>query len=174
MIRCRLTARGEAVVLPRQDGPTLWALGCYGSKPGEPVCRLSLVEAAHLLHAGRITLTDEAGLGVSSGQLDGLLTDRQRCLLRAYSELRRRWVVRSGINYGTDFVLYRASPDTEHAEYAVLVFGEQSDSDRAVSWRTLLGINRSCVGAKKRLLVATVGTDVRLTEVGRWIPEAER
>ncbi len=27
------------------------------------------------------------------------------------------WIVRSGLNYGTDFVLYRTSPETEHAEY---------------------------------------------------------
>ncbi|CAH2065344.1 unnamed protein product [Thlaspi arvense] len=41
---------------------------------------------------------------------------------KAYSHLRsKNWIVRSGLQYGVDFVAYRHHPSLVHSEYAVLV-----------------------------------------------------
>ncbi|XP_010503178.1 PREDICTED: tRNA-splicing endonuclease subunit Sen2-1 [Camelina sativa] len=43
-------------------------------------------------------------------------------LYKAYSHLRlKNWIVRSGLQYGVDFVVYRHHPSLVHSEYAVLV-----------------------------------------------------
>lgn len=56
----------------------------------------------------------------------------------AYRYLRTQgWVPRSGLRYGAAFVVYRAGPEQEHAEYAVLVQHETSNPVE-MSWRSLL------------------------------------
>ncbi|XP_074589501.1 tRNA-splicing endonuclease subunit Sen2-1-like isoform X2 [Curcuma longa] len=50
-------------------------------------------------------------------------------LYKAYSHLRsKNWVVRSGTNYGVDFIAYRHHPALVHAEYAVLVIPEKDSN----------------------------------------------
>ena len=106
------------------------------------------------------------------------------CLLR-----QKGFVVHSGINYGTDFVLYRKDPDLVHAEHSVVVLDAD---DRNFTWRTAVGINRSCASAKKTLLIASVKKnpsskneedalesfvkdyDIQLVKMTRWIPEESR
>lgn len=66
-----------------------------------------------------------------------------------FKSLRRKgWIVKSGLNYGINFVLYQGSPELKHAEYAVAVL---PSTDSTFNFRKLLGLNRSCVGAKKVL-----------------------
>ncbi|KAL1315076.1 hypothetical protein HN51_041860 [Arachis hypogaea] len=44
---------------------------------------------------------------------------------KAYSHLRmKNWVVRSGFQYGVDFVVYRHHPSRVHSEYGVLVLSD--------------------------------------------------
>ncbi|MCI50046.1 tRNA-splicing endonuclease subunit Sen2-1-like, partial [Trifolium medium] len=44
------------------------------------------------------------------------------CFYKAYSHLRmKNWVVRSGAQYGVDFIVYRHHPARVHSEYGVLV-----------------------------------------------------
>jgi hypothetical protein len=59
-------------------------------------------------------------------------------------------VVKSGIKYGTDFVLYRRGPAHYHAEWSVVVqasgegvvCGQWSAGGRQLSWRNLATLNR--------------------------------
>jgi tRNA-splicing endonuclease subunit Sen2 len=59
-------------------------------------------------------------------------------------------VVKSGIKYGTDFVLYRRGPAHYHAEWSVVVQasgegvvgGQWSAGGRQLSWRNLATLNR--------------------------------
>ncbi|CAH9072995.1 unnamed protein product, partial [Cuscuta europaea] len=51
-------------------------------------------------------------------------------LCRAYCHLRsKNWVVRSGSQYGVDFVAYRHHPSLVHSEYAVLVLSLEEGSN---------------------------------------------
>jgi len=99
------------------------------------------------------------------------------------------WVVRPGVKFGADFLLYKDGPVYYHASYSVLV---QTHSKK-ISWVELSGLNRVTESAHKELIVAHVErrnghTDeeqlradnwmdlVRVREVlvRRWVPSAER
>ncbi|KAI4316180.1 hypothetical protein L6164_024184 [Bauhinia variegata] len=55
---------------------------------------------------------------------------------KAYSHLRKKnWVVRSGSQYGVDFVIYRHHPALVHAEYGVLVLSNGDDIDNDLNGR---------------------------------------
>ncbi|XP_058086230.1 tRNA-splicing endonuclease subunit Sen2-1-like [Magnolia sinica] len=80
-------------------------------------------------------------------------------LYKAYSHLRRKnWVVRSGSQYGVDFVVYRHHPALVHSEYAVLVLSEGDDgaNDRLRVWSDLHCSLRLCGSVAKTLLVLTI------------------
>lgn len=159
------------ILLSRKDADALWTEGYYGSKDGLP--RLSPFEAFYLLGQGKLLVQGFRDFDILHNEFEG--GPMFPLQYKAYAALRNAgWIVRSGLNYGTDFVLYRSSPDVEHAEFAVLVMSKR---DQTTTWRGLLGVNRSCVGAKKKLLVAAVDPDsdeIRILEVERWQPEAER
>jgi tRNA-intron lyase len=129
-------------------------LGFYGSRPCDSLGRLTNYETLYLVKIGVI----EGPLNAATEPLafesflEAVCQDdtSRRARYKTYELLRDGgWVVRSGLNYGTDFVLYRNSPDTEHAEYAVVAIDGSAGTDPDMTWRRLLGINRSCVGAKK-------------------------
>lgn len=123
----------------------LWSLGYYGCRPdSQSSCRLLDVEALYLMEKHSIPVYSADGKPLQRENLRSF--ERIDGRYRVYSEFRdASWIVRSGLNYGVDFVLYKASPDEEHARFAVLIH----EADEVLSWRRLLGINRSCVGAKK-------------------------
>lgn len=144
-----------------QHASTLWDLGFYGNRPNETIKTLAFWEVHYLLHKGFLQVQDSDATLTSNDvfnltrekmqklRLDGAIWTE--CILTAYTRLRDAgWIVRSGLNYGTDFVLYRHSPETQHAEYAVRVVDAGARQD--LDWRGLLGINRSCAGAKKVLI----------------------
>lgn len=117
---------------------SLWDLGFYGNKPTDSLVKLTEYEKLYLLKKGLLKRPSEEVVCLSN-----------MIKYKTYEVLRDAdWIVRSGLNYGTDFVLYKSSPDTEHAEYAVIAM-DQEDIGADTTWRRLLGINRSCVGAKK-------------------------
>lgn len=82
---------------------------------------------------------------------------------KAYSHLRmKNWVVRSGLQYGVDFVAYRHHPSLVHSEYAVLVLskGDENgggDADGRLSvWSDIHGTVRLCGSVAKTLLVLDI------------------
>ncbi|KAJ3285538.1 tRNA splicing endonuclease subunit sen2 [Borealophlyctis nickersoniae] len=75
------------------------------------------------------------------------------------------WVVKSGIKFGTDFVLYNKGPIFRHSDYAVVVIpsvGEKESSTlepedaSAPSWLWVLSVNRVCAQVNKRVLFCHV------------------
>lgn len=133
----------------RETAQALWSLGYYGSRPDSHTGhRLIDVEALYLSERHAIDVRSAEGSLLSHHALHSSLLEKEgfEGRYQVYTDFRKAgWVVRSGLNYGVDFVLYRASPDEEHARFAVLVL----EAQEALSWRRLLGTNRSCVGAKK-------------------------
>ncbi|KAL2933345.1 tRNA-splicing endonuclease subunit Sen2-1 [Bienertia sinuspersici] len=78
---------------------------------------------------------------------------------KAYSHLRmKNWVVRTGSQYGVDYVAYRHHPALVHSEYAVLVLPERNgnSSGRLGLWSDLYDTIRLCGGVAKTLLVLHV------------------
>lgn len=80
------------------------------------------------------------------------------------------WVVRSGIKFGTDYLLYNRGPVFAHAEFAVLVLPsyensywestpeliEYSTQKQSRSWWWLHGVNRVQAQVKKTLVLCFV------------------
>lgn len=109
---------------------------------------------------------------------------------KAYSYLRlNNWVVKSGSQYGVDYVAYRHHPAFVHSEYAVLVLSERngSSNERLRLWSDIYGTVRLCGGVAKTLLVLHVlqikeidsplrlkDYDIEARTISRWIPEQTR
>ncbi|KAK1409861.1 hypothetical protein QVD17_36390 [Tagetes erecta] len=107
---------------------------------------------------------------------------------KAYSHLRaKNWVVRSGCQYGVDFVAYRHHPSLVHSEYSVLVFSDRNANDRLRVWSDFQCTLRLCGSVAKTLLILYVnkngesvigsspscldGFSVDERTVTRWSPE---
>nr|BAK04313.1 predicted protein [Hordeum vulgare subsp. vulgare] len=90
--------------------------------------QLGAEELFYLLHAlNCIAVVESASKDnpMSQGELWDRLCSASESFpetYRAYSHLRsKNWVVRSGLQYGADFVAYRHHPALVHSEFAVVV-----------------------------------------------------
>ncbi|TPX61280.1 hypothetical protein PhCBS80983_g01202 [Powellomyces hirtus] len=115
----------------------------------------------------------------------------------AYHYYRSRgWVVKSGIKFGTDFVLYKRGPIFRHSDYAVVVVPSFSSPDYATdpahNWVWALSVNRVCAQVNKRVLFChvVVPSDMSSADLahpdcirrftvwdvsmGRWVPQKTR
>lgn len=111
------------------------------------------------------------------------------------------WVVRSGVKFGVDYLLYNRGPAFSHAEFAVTVLPNYTDGREEVgrSWWWLHGVNRVQAQVHKSLILCyvdipdrevlkeTVGDDgsihigemfskykVRDVNLKRWTPNRSR
>ncbi|KAK1304641.1 tRNA-splicing endonuclease subunit Sen2-1 [Acorus calamus] len=102
------------------------------------------------------------------------VTKRFPVLYKAYSHLRsKRWVVRSGSQYGADFVVYRHHPALVHSEYAAIVRspgcdGTRGGDARLESWPDLQCALRVCGSVAKTLLVLNVECNGCVAEEERF------
>ncbi|KAI8821735.1 uncharacterized protein EV422DRAFT_526711 [Fimicolochytrium jonesii] len=95
----------------------------------------------------------------------------------------RGWVVKSGIKFGTHFVLYRRGPIFRHAEYAVVVVPTLLTHDHTTppdtscvpqpvvpqtTWRQTLTLSRVLAQVNKSVLLCYVGVpaDMRAEDLG--------
>ncbi|KAI9339928.1 tRNA intron endonuclease [Obelidium mucronatum] len=143
---------------------------------------LSLIETLYLLREGRIiaVISGQEGDAGCGGEVENRLLavgakmhgiQAFAARLTVYSLMRKRgWVVRDGIKFGCDYVLYKqGGPKRYHAEYAVQV---QWDTQAAKNtWKKLLASIRFTEQAKKALVRVVVDRDrVSPTLFCRWIP----
>lgn len=153
--------------------------------------QLSLEEAFYLCHYLKcLAILDKDKCKKDDWELWEYMKSKRSAfsnLYKAYSHLRsKNWVVRSGAQYGVDFVVYRHHPSLVHSEYAVLVLCEDGDggNDRLRVWSDLHCTLRLCGSVAKTLLVLSVdknGADDRPScleqynveerTLKRWIPE---
>jgi len=68
------------------------------------------------------------------------------------------WVVRSGVKFGVDYLLYNRGPAFSHAEFAVTVLPNYTDGREEVgkSWWWLHGVNRVQAQVHKSLILCYV------------------
>lgn len=111
-------------------------------------------------------------------------------LYRTYHHFRAKgWVVKRGIKFGADFLLYKHGPPFFHASYSVRVQREGGGREAAMSANFLAAINRVTETAAKELILARVAEDeedklispeclklmvVKEILVRRWVPSQER
>jgi len=82
---------------------------------------------------------------------------------RVYKLLRNKgYIVRSGMRFGANFLVYIKGPDVEHAPYAVIVARKAAGLD-------LVRVSRLTHSVGKEALLAVVeGDDVRIYRVRRF------
>uniref|UniRef100_A0A1D1YS41 tRNA-intron lyase n=1 Tax=Anthurium amnicola TaxID=1678845 RepID=A0A1D1YS41_9ARAE len=158
--------------------------------------QLGLEEAFYLSHALKcLRILGEDGSPMNGEDLwENMKFKRETLpdLYKAYSHLRsKNWVVRSGTQYGVDFVAYRHHPALVHSGYAVLVFN-QGDGDgsnpRLRVWSDLQCTLRVCGSVAKTLLVLNIKRSsdnqnfplwlersiIEELVTKRWVPEQSR
>ena len=151
-------------------------------------------EAFYLVHSlGCLKILDSTGQIMDNEFLWKYMNDRKvvfHNLYIAYDHLRsKNWVVRPGIQYGVDFVVYRHHPALVHSEYAVIVLGDNGLRARLREWADIQGTLRVCGSVAKNLLVITVKRNFSIDEefplciekcfveervMARWIPQQNR
>lgn len=181
------------------------------STKGKLVCRinpfnmmeylqLSYEEAFFLVYALGCLSVIHNGEALSILQLWGMFRSVQpnfEMTYAAYHYFRSKgWVPKSGIKYGTDYILYRKGPPFYHASYSVVV--ERSDESfqgpalRPLTWRSLAALCRTTANVSKELMFSYVVVPSGMTEedfsspeclkrlevqeiiVSRWISSRER
>ncbi|KAJ6843338.1 tRNA-splicing endonuclease subunit Sen2-2-like [Iris pallida] len=193
-----LSCRDEAALLEATPELTdLLCRSCFGreittTEKDKQWFQLGPEEAFYLHHSLKcftITETEDEHHTMSTSELWGYFVSRRPGfpeMYKAYEHLRaKNWVVRSGTQYGADFVAYRHHPALVHSEYAVLVLSEGSENARLRVWSDLQCSLRVSGSVAKKLLVLSVnknGSDVvgplcleqfSIEErvIVRWVPE---
>ncbi|XP_057371982.1 tRNA-splicing endonuclease subunit Sen2-like [Daphnia carinata] len=66
------------------------------------------------------------------------------------------WVVRSGLKFGGDFILYKQGPEFHHASYSVVVRDLNMSNESIDSWIQLATVNRITESVSKELVLCDV------------------
>ncbi|XP_052762964.1 tRNA-splicing endonuclease subunit Sen2-like isoform X2 [Mya arenaria] len=166
---------------------------------------LSLEEAFFLMYGlGCLTVQTENQPEIKIAAFWRKMCERQGRFLPhyvAYHYFRSKgWVPRSGLLFGTDFVLYRVGPPFFHATYSVIVKTVHAGSyeevegyrNRDFTWTSLTGLDRVTENVAKVLMFCYVilpsdwqqedgqspeclhRITVRLQTVNRWVSSQER
>lgn len=68
----------------------------------------------------------------------------------------RGWIVKDGINFGVDFLLYSSGPFIEHAQYALHIICDYGIRSASNNWVTLMTLHRVVQSVGKELLLSYV------------------
>lgn len=173
---------------------------CFGrprvtAEKNEQWFQLCMEEAFYLQYSLKcIKVVDHNDTELNSDELWRHMTSRREdfpILFKAFSHLRsKNWVVRSGSQYGVDFVAYRHHPALVHSEYAVLALSSQNGSanDRLRVWSDFHCTLRLCGSVAKTLLILDIEQQqscatspscldnyvVEERTITRWSPEQGR
>lgn len=96
----------------------------------------------------------------------------------------RGWVVKPGLKFGCEYMLYRFGPTYNHADHCLSI--ENFWKENSSNWSFVAGLNRACLNAGKTLLITHVDlaeicsneienfleqTKIRTLELRRWLPQ---
>ena len=156
----------RAVVWDSRQGSHLYKLGYYGQpvgirKPKSPdfdkPLELSLIESAYLVKLGLLrvknTKTQKYLKERDIVKLATKLADDFKDRFHVYSQLRDLgYVVRSGLKFGTDFVVYERGPGKDHAPFIVHVIPQR----KGVVPLDIVRAGRLATSVRKKFIIATV------------------
>lgn len=140
------------------------------SKNVKAPLELSLIEALYLLEKGAIKvyrgnteLTSEDLAKIGESQVE-----KFNALYKTYVDLRGRgFIVRRGLKFGCDYLVYKYGPGIDHAPFGVLVYcaGEKTDPIELVRAGRLLH------SVRKKLIIAIYqGGTVKYSILDWWKP----
>lgn len=193
---------GDAVLRVTPDQAALLDRAAFGraveiSGQDRQWFQLGPDEVFFLCHALKCITVESAGRKkMGEGELWDHLSSTSESfpeMYKAYQHLRfKNWVVRSGLQYGADFVAYRHHPALVHSEFAVTVVPEGSvfgnRCGRMKVWPDLLCALRASGSVAKTLLMLTISSRtselsspdclqhmiVHERTITRWIPQQSR
>lgn len=163
------TQVGDGVVVTFQRDASSWQEFCakgYGvadlQLSGElPRRRLTMAEAFYAAAIARVLPIN--GSVSELWQRFCSQSDRFPREFAVYQHFRRLgWILKSGLNYGVHYVLYRGSAAEFHSDYLVYSHPETGP----VSWHTIQSLTRIAADVKKTLLVCTVETTISPSTAG--------
>lgn len=147
--------RDRVFVFDRSQWDALRDYGFYGTS-GPEALQLSLLEAAHLVGKGRLTVLDhdDSEMGFDRiMEVGGSMQKEFRNRYLVYTDLRARGlVVKTGFKFGTHFRAYEQSLDDTHARYLVHAVSEEG----LRAWPDISRTVRLSVGVKKEILFGLV------------------
>eukprot|EP00210_Caulerpa_lentillifera_P009679 g9235.t1 len=140
--------------------------------PSEANCCifLSLFEALYYFNDIQIfSSTSDGSQPITKPEFERYCNEKQRhfqTLFRVFVHFKNKgWFLRSGVNYGSDFVLYDQHPSAVHAAYSVVIL-HQGES---ISLLDLQATYRLCNQVSKGLLLVQASDEIEIREVKRWI-----
>jgi len=159
----------RVVIFDYECGNKIYWNGYYGTFLGVPKPRsrdtkapleLSIIEASYLVEKAIIKVKEAQ----KTLDLDELVdigrnrVSRFDALYATYKDLRYRgFIVRRGLKFGCDYLVYRYGPGIDHAPFGVLVYtnGERVDPIELVRGGRLLH------SVKKKLILAIYDNDLK-------------
>lgn len=173
---------------------------CFGrpivtSQKGKQWYELGLEEAFYLCYALKcLKIVGHDGILKSDMELWHYMSSKVEMFpefYKAYSHLRmKNWVVRSGSQYGVDYVAYRHHPALVHSEYAVIIISDRKSNSngRLRLWsdlycairlsggvaKTLLALHIQCYGTETVSPLCLQNYGIEERTITRWIPEQSR
>lgn len=70
---------------------------------------------------------------------------------------KKKWVVRQGLKYGADFVLYEKGPSVDHSKYVVVIIPITNQNNYLTrNWTWVLRMSRLCSQVRKTLILCFV------------------
>lgn len=146
----------RVLVLEEGQGVQLYAQGYYGKKIGKTL-QLSLIETAHLMEIGRISIRfPESGKKMTLSAFRKKAAEIQPDFdlrLRAYDDLRKKGlVVKTGFKYGSHFRVYDGNPADHHSKYLV----HAVPWDYETIWPEISRAVRLAHGVKKDIIFSKV------------------
>lgn len=126
---------GDRVVLESDPGHALMQEGWFGNPVGvfkakashryDRPYELDLFEAVYLVEKGKLEVRTPDGRRLSLAELKSIARERIPYFDHkyvVYKDLREKgYVVRSGLKYGAEWLIYTYGPDVEHAAFIVHV-----------------------------------------------------
>jgi tRNA-intron endonuclease len=160
----------HVIIWDYELGSEIYQLGYFGKpvgirKPKSPrfdrPLELTLLEAAFLLEKNIISIREEGKI-LTNEEFRTISEERFAKfddLYTVYSNLRnKRYIVRPGLKFGTDFSVYRRGPGIDHAPFLVSIFPKESHIEPI----DLVRAGRLATSVRKRYVIATVLSDQQI------------
>lgn len=161
----------HVIIWDSEQGSYIYQLGYFGKpvgirKPKSPrfdrPLELTLLEAAFLQEKDKIAIHLGDGTVVSKEKFIEICEERFpkfEDLYAVFLDLRnKRYIVRPGLKFGTDFAVYRRGPGIDHSPFLISVFPKASRIEPI----HLVLSGRLATSVRKRYVIATVLSDQRI------------
>ncbi|WP_455143447.1 tRNA-intron lyase [Candidatus Hodarchaeum mangrovi] len=160
----------QVIIWNSDQGRYIYQQGYFGKPVGirkpksaffDRPLELTLLEAAFLQETGMIIIYEQNHI------LD-VQTFQEKCkkrftkfedLFSVYKDLRnKRYIVRPGLKFGTDFAVYRRGPGIDHSPFLVSIFPRETRIEPI----DLVRAGRLATSVRKRYVIATVLSDQQI------------